>query len=377
MQNILIVDDDNENLTSFRSILERQDFQLLTSDNGKDALKLLAKHDVALVIINEKMPKMSGFEMAELMKRSRKTQSIPVIFMMSSDDKEIILNAYESGAVDCLVRPIDSVVLIAKINVFLKLNKHRQRLEKQLLQILQLKHQNELLLHALGDGVISVDGAGDINFVNPAIESLFSLNANDMLGMPLNDLLFQNNNGMKEVWQDSAIFKVTSKNERLSQEAGFYIKTNSGMLSVQVVASAIPTEADYIGAVITLRVSSASQSDLNEEIARGNRRQTRKRVGTVLRLFDRSSGMNLGRLANISLDGLKLESRTELPVGRVYPISMILPETLAGSNTLSFDAQAVWCRPAGEVADGFRVGFRIVRIGENDLKVLIQLIEKY
>lgn len=376
MQNILIVDDNNENLTSFRSILERQDFQLLTSDNGKDALKLLAKHDVALVIINEKMPKMSGFEMAELMKRSRKTQSIPVIFMMSSDDKEVILSAYESGAVDCLVRPIAPVVLIAKINVFLKLNKHRQRLEKQLLQILQLKHQNELLLHALGDGVISVDGAGDINFVNPAIESLFSLNANDILGMPLNDLLFQNNNGLKETWQDSAIFKVTSKNERLSQEADFYIKTNSGMLSVQVVASAIPTEADYIGAVITLRVSSSSQSDLNEEIARGNRRQTRKRVGTVLRLFDRSSGMNLGRLANISLDGLKLESRTELPVGRVYPISMILPETLAGSNTLSFDAQAVWCRP-GEVTDDFRVGFRIVKIGENDLKVLIQLIEKY
>ncbi|MFN3587019.1 MAG: PilZ domain-containing protein, partial [Moraxellaceae bacterium] len=92
---------------------------------------------------------------------------------------------------------------------------------------------------------------------------------------------------------------------------------------------------------------------------------------------DRTTGMNLGRLVNISLDGFKLASREELRVGGRYDISTVLPETLAGSNTLSFDAQVVWSRPSDEAPNEFHSGFRIIRIGDNDLRILVQLIEKY
>ena len=87
MQSILIVDDRNENLTALETLLERPDLQLLKSDNGNDALKLLLRHDVALVLLDVQMPGMNGFEMAELMRRNKKTQSIPIIFVTANGDK--------------------------------------------------------------------------------------------------------------------------------------------------------------------------------------------------------------------------------------------------------------------------------------------------
>lgn len=377
MQSILIVDDKSENLIALETLLERPDLQLLKADNGNDALKLLLRHDVALVLLDVQMPGMNGFEMAELMRRNKKTQSIPIIFVTANGDKRQLFRGYEVGAVDYLAKPIERDVLLSKVKVFLELDRQRQELQKQLLQIQQLKQQNEQLLHALGDGVIAVDANGDISFVNPAMQVLFAIDPQKTVGLALVDVLFQNHEGIKVPWAASEVFVATSRNERLQKESGFFVKSRDGMVPAQLSAAPIPAPNGYVGTVITLRTSEESKQDLSEEIARKNRRQTRKRIGTILRLFDRNTGMNLGRLLNISLDGFKLASRDEIMAGSRFPISMILPETLVGSNTLSFDAQVVWCRPAEDTPGEYRAGFRIIKIGENDLRILMQLIEKY
>ncbi len=191
-------------------------------------------------------------------------------------------------------------------------------------------------------------------------------------------MLYQGADGQKVLWPSSDIYLATSRGERFQRESGFFIRAQSGaMVPASVSAAAIPSRDMYLGAVITLRTLEALKQDIGEEIARKNRKQTRKRIGTVLRLFDRNTGMNMGRLVNISMEGFKLATRDEVSVGSRFPVSMVLPETLAGSNTMSFDAQAVWSRPAEDVPGEHRVGFRIVRINENDLRALLQLIEKY
>lgn len=377
MQSILIVDDRSENLVALEVLLERPDLQLLKAENGNDALKLLLRHDVALVLLDVQMPGMSGFEMAELMRRNKKTQTIPIIFVTANGDKRQLFRGYEVGAVDYLAKPIERDVLLSKVRVFLEMDRQRRELECQLAQIQELKQQNEQLLQALGDGVVAVDGNGIITFVNPAMKHLFSLEPDSAIGRPLEEVLSPHPNGQPTPWASSEILIATRKGERLQRDAGFFVHTGAGAVPAFVSAAPIPSSAGYAGAVITIRSSAGGSSDPGEELAKRNRQQSRKRIGTVLRLFDRSTGMNLGRLGNISLGGLKLSSREELPVGSRYPISMVLPETLAGSNTLSFDAQAVWCKPSDDTPGEFQAGFRIVRISDNDLRVLTQLIEKY
>lgn len=373
-QSILIVDDRNENLMALETLLERPDVQLLKADNGNDALKLLLRHEVALVLLDVQMPGMNGFEMAELMRRNKKTQGIPIIFVTANGDKRQLFRGYEVGAVDYLAKPIERDVLISKVKVFLDLDFQRRELERQLQQIQHLKQQNEQLLQALGDGVIAVDAAGNITFVNAAMKHLFELDPQQAVGQPLAEVL---QNGDKLPWAASEIHVATAKGERYVRDAGYGVKNRNGIVPAQVSAAPIPSASGFAGAVVTLRAIDGDKQDLMEEIARKNRKQTRKRIGTVLRLFDRSNGKSMGRLGNISLEGLKLITREEIHVASRFPFSMVLPETLGGSNTLSFDAQAVWCRKSEDVPGEYQAGFRIIRISDNDLRILMQLIEKY
>lgn len=379
MQSILIVDDKKENLIALESLLERPDLELLKADNGNDGLRLLLKSDVALVLLDVQMPGMNGFEMAELMRKNRKTQSIPIIFVTANGDKRDLFRGYELGAVDFLSKPIQRDVLLSKVNVFLDLDRQKRDLALQLQEIQRLKKQNEMLLDAVGDGLVAVDAQGIISFINPAMQHLFHVDAQGLVGSHLNGLIFQNNEGIRTTWGTGKIFKATSRGERLQRVRDYYVKTPAGYVEAEVDASPVASaEQEFSGAVITLRVAVAEEKpDMTDDLARASRRHTRRRIGAVLRLFDRTTGMNLGRLLNVSMDGFKLSTRESLTIGRVYEVSMILPETLAGSNTLSFDAEPVWVRPAEDVPGEFRVGFRIVSLGPNDSKVLAHMIEKY
>jgi CheY-like chemotaxis protein len=381
MQNILIVDDKNENLIALETILEQPDVSLLKAADGNEALRLLLKHDVALALLDVKMPGMDGFEMAEIMRRSKKTQLIPIIFVTANGDKRHVFRGYEVGAVDYLSKPIDREVLLSKVRIFLELDRQRRELESKLEEIRHLKEQNEQLLHALGDGVIAVDAGGNISFANPAMKHLFGIDPVALAGRNITEVLFNNEHGMKTPWLSSEMFIATSSGDRFQRESGFCVRGNTPDDVQEIYLSAAPVqggEGSYGGAVITLRLPvERNKSDLMEDLAKKGRRQARKKVSTVLRLFDRTTGTNLGRLANISLDGFKLISRDHISAGARYPISMVLPETIAASNTLSFDCQAVWCRPAEDKPHENYIGFRIIKISDNDLRVLVQLIERY
>ncbi|MFP5430703.1 MAG: response regulator [Gammaproteobacteria bacterium] len=379
MQSILLVDDKKENLIALESLLDRPDLELLKADNGNDGLRLLLKHEVALVLLDVQMPGMSGFEMAELMRRNKKTQSVPVIFVTANGDKRDVFRGYELGAVDFLSKPIQRDILLSKVNVFLELDRQKRDLALKLAEIERLKHQNEMLLHALGDAVIAVDAQGIIGFVNPAMEHIFHLDTSGLVGKPVNELLFQNAEGVKTAWGTGKIHAATSRGDRLPRTRHYFVKTTAGLVEAEIHASPVASaDQEFAGAVITLRAILPEEApDASEHLAKQARRHTRRKIGVVLRVFDRTTGRNLGRLTNISMDGFKLAGREEITPGRLYEVSMILPEPLAGSNTLSFDARAVWSQPSEDSAGEVCAGFRIVAIGGNDNRVLAQMIERF
>ena len=135
IQKILMVDDQPANLYSLEAILEEEDRELLKAENGPDALKILLKEDISLVLLDVQMPGMDGFEVATLMRQRKDTQSIPIIFVtaISKEDK-YVFKGYQVGAVDYLFKPLDSVVLQSKVNFFLQLDRQRKELQLKLKQ---------------------------------------------------------------------------------------------------------------------------------------------------------------------------------------------------------------------------------------------------
>ena len=135
IQKILMVDDQPANLVSLEALLEEEDRELIKATSGPDALKILLKDDISLVLLDVQMPGMDGFEVAELMRQRKDTQAIPIIFVtaISKEDK-YVFRGYQVGAVDYLFKPLDPVILQSKVNFFLQLDRQRRELQLKLKQ---------------------------------------------------------------------------------------------------------------------------------------------------------------------------------------------------------------------------------------------------
>lgn len=120
---ILIVDDNENNLFSLRALIEEHiNANVIEADSGEEALKILFKERVDLIILDIQMEGMDGFELASIIKKRRMTSSIPIVFLTASYiGDEFQRRGFEIGAVDYLTKPIDEYQLINRINVYLKL----------------------------------------------------------------------------------------------------------------------------------------------------------------------------------------------------------------------------------------------------------------
>ena len=116
---ILLVDDEPRNLEALEAILDESAYRLLRAESADAALKMLLDHDVAAIVLDIKMPGMSGFELAQIIKSTKKFRQVPILFLTAYlvDDNDVIAG-YGAGAVDYLTKPINPQILRHKVAVF-------------------------------------------------------------------------------------------------------------------------------------------------------------------------------------------------------------------------------------------------------------------
>ena len=126
--NILIVDDEPKNLTVLESVLHDPGYRLVRADSADQALLALVEAEFALLILDVRMPGMTGFELAKLIKERKKTAHVPIIFLTAYyNEDEHELEGYGTGAVDYLHKPLNPAILRSKVGVFAEL--HRKNLQ--------------------------------------------------------------------------------------------------------------------------------------------------------------------------------------------------------------------------------------------------------
>lgn len=143
----LLVDDHDANLVALSAVLSSDGVEMLRARSGREALELLLRHDIALAIIDVQMPIMDGFELAELMRGSRRTQHVPIIFLTAGPQDNLHrFRGYQAGAVDFLYKPIEPNVLRSKAAIFLDLYRQREELARQRDKFLTLAEEKAGLL---------------------------------------------------------------------------------------------------------------------------------------------------------------------------------------------------------------------------------------
>jgi signal transduction histidine kinase len=140
--NILMVDDQPGKLLSYEAMLGELGENLIKAHSGMEALDLLLKTDIALVLMDVSMPGMDGFETAQMIHEHPRFQNTPIIFIsgihMTDLDR---LKGYQHGAVDYVSVPVIPELLRAKVKVFAELHRKTQQLEELNAQMTMLQDQ--------------------------------------------------------------------------------------------------------------------------------------------------------------------------------------------------------------------------------------------
>jgi len=130
---LLLVDDIQANLLALEQLLEAPDRELIRANSGEEALEILLKEqNFAVILMDVQMPGLDGFDAVSLLKAKDNCQDIPIIFLTAFDKEGAMeIEAYATGAVDYVMKPIQPQILISKVDVFVDLYKGRQLLQQK------------------------------------------------------------------------------------------------------------------------------------------------------------------------------------------------------------------------------------------------------
>jgi PAS domain S-box-containing protein len=141
--NILLVDDREENLLALEAVLSAKNYHLIKAYSGEEALKYVLKEEFAVIIMDVQMPGINGFETAKMIRKRKKTQNVPIIFITAlSQTVENILHGYSVGAIDYIIKPFDALILTYKVESLVSMYLNKKKVEEQAKTI--AKYTNEL-----------------------------------------------------------------------------------------------------------------------------------------------------------------------------------------------------------------------------------------
>ena len=128
---ILVVDDTEDNLDLLEFALKRKPVRMLRASSGKECLRLAAQHHPDVILLDIQMPEMDGFETLKLLRASKKSSDIPVIFLTAKrKDALSIEQGLLLGAEEYLTKPIDTDELLVRTRSLVRLKKMEIELER-------------------------------------------------------------------------------------------------------------------------------------------------------------------------------------------------------------------------------------------------------
>ena len=129
---ILLVDDQPADLAALERHLAPFGLNVVTAASGEEALQHFGDEDFALVLMDVRLPGLDGIETARRLRERPQSRRVPLIFLTgAAGEEETAAHGYESGAVDWLRKPVDPVILRAKVGVFVELHRERESLRRQ------------------------------------------------------------------------------------------------------------------------------------------------------------------------------------------------------------------------------------------------------
>ncbi len=119
MPKILIAEDEHDILELINFTLQFGGYEVIPTTNGADALEMTRREQPDLVILDVRMPRMSGYQVCKQIKIDRETCHIPIVFLSAKGQEAEIKTGYETGAIDYILKPFAPDYLLKRLEEIL------------------------------------------------------------------------------------------------------------------------------------------------------------------------------------------------------------------------------------------------------------------
>jgi PAS domain S-box-containing protein len=226
--NILIVDDEPRNLTALETILDDPGYRLVRADSAEQALLSLLVDEFALLVLDIRMPAVTGLELAQMIRARKKTANVPIIFLTAyyGDDQDVV-EGYEAGGIDYVRKPVNPAILRSKVGLFAELYRKQRKLE-------ETNRVLAAVVESCDDAIISTDLAGIVATFNPGAERLFGYKAEEVVGKPVTILIPPDRQH-----EEPEILARIRRGERLDQYETVRRRKNGTLVDVSLTVSPV------------------------------------------------------------------------------------------------------------------------------------------
>jgi CheY-like chemotaxis protein len=141
---ILIVDDNEINIDILLGTLRNYD--IIAALSGKEALDIIKKEKVDLILLDIMMPILDGYEVCKILKNDPKYKNIPIIFLTAKNETDDIKKGFEYGAIDYIIKPFNPIELSIRLNTHLELLSYKNNLEHRVTKAIEENRLNQEIL---------------------------------------------------------------------------------------------------------------------------------------------------------------------------------------------------------------------------------------
>ena len=149
---LLVVDDNRVNRLLLGRALEQLGHAVTFAENGREALEALRQRQVDLVLLDIEMPEMNGYQVLEALAADPRLRDLPVVMMSSVEEVDSVARCIEMGAEDYLFKPVNPVLLKARIGASLEKKRLRDQQRELFRKFATAEVAEELLATGLAVG---------------------------------------------------------------------------------------------------------------------------------------------------------------------------------------------------------------------------------